>query len=320
MLPAIRYRIPVVIACIGITSLSVWYGWRSDAQPAPIAVAPIVRAPSRSGLPARAVPCVGADVQLLARGATPVLCSSLGCLAVDMETGAVTASTKPEPLPIAGISVRDGSVCTAHACKHLGPQLAAAVAASPEIDATADLAVVIINRTTNLETDGEGVVIHRSTAWNVADDRPLSFSLGHDIVTGDIAVAGKFLAVNWIHHEEGSWSSTSIYDAHGRVTAGDLDGDAKIVEIANSIVVAGSFGNLALIDATTGKVTARDKLATAPVWIYFPELVLLPRERVPGFAVLRRDYPTKVVSLSTFSIVEPYLLALVDKQIPVCAP
>ena len=320
MLPAIGYRIPVVVAAIGIASLSLWHGRSSEPAAPIIIVAPVLVTPPSSIVPTRAMPCVGDDVELLAHGTTAVLCSSLGCLDVNRETGDLTPSTKPATVSIERPSVRDGSICNAHSCKHLGPRLAAAVIGATEIDATTDLAAVVVRRDSDQKKNTDGFPYGGSTAWNVAGDRPLQFWLGREIDTGRIAVAGNFLAINWVHHEEGTWTSTAVYDTRGKATANDLDGEASIVLVDDSIVIVGEAGHIVLVSATTGKITDRAVVETEPVWLYFPEVVLLPRPKVPGFAVLRKQHPARVVSLSMFTIVGEYLLADLDKQVPLCAP
>jgi hypothetical protein len=228
---------------------------------------------------------VGDDVELLANGTTPVLCSSAGCLSVDPETGDVTAATRPAAVAISPASVREGSICGDHSCKHLGPKLAAAVARAAQIDATTDLAAVVIDRV---------------TAWDVAADRPLRFPTPVGARNGDIAVAGRFLAVGQIHQEEGEWRSTSLFDARGHMTEGGLDGDARIASADDSLVIIGMWGQIAVISAKTGKVTDHAQVGTSPVWLFSPPIVALPREHGGGFAVLRRGWHTEVVSLSTY--------------------
>jgi len=321
MLPAIGYRIPVVAASIGIAAMSLWNS-RSSEPPAPIIiVAPVLPTP-RSAIATRAMPCVGDDVELLARGSAAVLCSSAGCLSVDMVFGVVTPTTKPVTVPIIRPGVRDGSICNARSCKHLGPKLAAAVAGATatEIDATAELDAVIITRDRDGRPDYDGALLGRSTAWNVAADRPFHIWQGRNADTGDIGVVGNFLVVTSVHHEEGSWRSTALYDARGGFTTPDLDGDPAVGSVDDSLVVAGAHGHIALIDATTGKITSQTSVATQPVWADYPSLVMLPDEHVSGFAVLRKSSLVKVVGLSTYSIVGGYLLADIDQQFPICAP
>ena len=319
---AIDYRIPVVAAALGVAGLSLWHGRSSEAPVPIIIVAPTLPAPpaSRPSSPTRAVPCVGEDVEVLARGSTAVLCSSLGCLDVDNDTGELAPSIRPAPVAVEPASVRDGSICHAQSCKHLGPRLAAAVKGANEIAATADLAAVVVRRDSDQNRNTDGYPFGGSTAWNVAGDHPLHFWLGRKADIGNIAIAGNFLAVNWVHHEEGTWTSTVVYDTHGNPTATDLDGEASIVTIDDSIVIIGQAGHIVLVSATTGKITDRAVVETVPVWVSFPDLVLLPQPRVPRFAVLRKQHPARVVGLSTFSIVGDNLLADLDKQVPLCAP
>src|SRR5712675_884351 len=72
---------------------------------------------------------------------------------------------------------------------------------------------------------------------------------------GDIAVAGRFLAVGQIHHEECEWRSTSLFDARGHMTEGGLDGEARIASVDDSLVIIGMWGQIAVINAKAGKVT-----------------------------------------------------------------
>jgi hypothetical protein len=305
MISATGYRAPLILGACGIASLWLWHGRASEPVPRSV-VPPVVPAPApQPRFPTRAVPCVGDDVELLANGAIPVLCSSAGCLSIDPETGDVTTATRPAAVAISPASVREGSICDDHSCKHLGPKLAAAVVHAAQIDATADLAAVVIDRV---------------TAWNVATDRPLRFPTPARARNGDIAVAGRFLAVGQIHLEEGEWRSTSLFDARGQLTQGGLDGDARIAPVADRLVLIGMWGEIAVISAKTGKVTDHAQVGTSPVWLFDPPIVALPREHGGGFAVLRRGWHTEVVSLSTYSVVGDYLLAWLDEQLPICTP
>src|SRR5262245_55961187 len=163
MLPATGDRVRLIVAGCVVASLWPWLGRRSEPAPRIVVVPHVVSVPTpapQARFPTRAVPCVDDDVELLADGARPVLCSSAGCLSVDPQTGDVTAAPRPAAIALSPATVRDGSICREHSCKHLGGKLATAIAQAAQIDATTDLGAVVIDR---------------ATAWNVATDRPLHF-------------------------------------------------------------------------------------------------------------------------------------------------
>jgi hypothetical protein len=215
------------------------------------------------GVPTVAMACVPDAPRLAAADGDPIVCWGDTCIRVDVP--GVDAQLVPPPADTGSAwgdraNVGDEQVCLGEKCKRLGPKLRGALAAvrapaaggdgnaqpPPAIDATIDLAAVVIG----------------TTPWSVPRDQPLVLApptsyakhTKNEYGMTGATVVGALLALEW-HDCAGPCAILQIADSRGRTLNGGLEGGGPLVPMdAHHFASAGEDGDVAVID-DKGKLT-----------------------------------------------------------------
>jgi hypothetical protein len=215
------------------------------------------------GVPTTAMACVPDSPHLAGADGEAIVCWGDTCIRVDVP--GVDAQLVPPPAAVASgwgdsATVSDAQVCTGDKCKPLGPKLRAAIAAAsapiadeggavkpgPSLDATTDLAAVVIG----------------TTPWSVAKDAafdlPPPASYGkrdkHEYGVSSVAVVGALLLVDWADCA-GPCTILQLVDSRGRRIGSELEGGGPLVPLdAHHFATIGENGDVAVLD-DKGKLT-----------------------------------------------------------------
>jgi hypothetical protein len=276
------------------------------------------RKPAAPGkVPTKAIPCaMEEELALLADAGEPVLCWKTGCMKLDLQAG--TAASVPRPTParpwlIASVEIKADAVCLGSTCKKLGKKLAQAIAqhrkeaaadqGSPYVEATTDLAAVVIG----------------NAVWSVTRDRPLKLGgakrQGGDVpsVVG-VSVADRLLVADWAACA-GPCTTQLVYDSSGRAKSREGVGGGRLLQLdAKSFVSVSEYATAQLYDLKTGKLRATRAFDDTE-----PGGVGAVRLDPDSFAVLH-TIPGDAVQVTKLTVYQNKLTSGGTMYLPRCTP